>query len=110
VAFTRRIISEQPMPKLSWKHDDEGDKLRLAVKSDTPPSGARLWVAAAPTRDFRKMTWREQPAQVQASDVVGTTARPEQGYVAFFAELDFATGEIGQRLSTQIRVVEATKR
>jgi PhoPQ-activated pathogenicity-related protein len=110
VAFTRHMIKDNPMPKLSWKHDDADGKLRVVVKSDPAPSAARLWVAAAPTRDFRKMTWRQQPAQIQGGDVVATTAPPDQRYLAVFAELDFGIDGIEQRLSTQIRVVEAQQR
>jgi PhoPQ-activated pathogenicity-related protein len=106
VAFVRHIVNEKPMPKLSWKHDDADGKLRVVVDSDVAPLRARLWVAQAPTRDFRKMTWQEHPAELKGQRVTGWVAPPAQGYLAFFAEVDFATNGVNQHFSTQIRVVE----
>lgn len=103
-AFARSQIHGTAMPKLTWKHDDNGGMLRLSVTSDVPPKGARLWVVEAPTKDFRKMTWAEWAAKVERGTVVGEVPSPGKGYLAFFAELDFADGDLRYSLSTQIRV------
>jgi PhoPQ-activated pathogenicity-related protein len=107
-AFTRAQALDRAMPKLTWKHHDEGGELRLTVGSDMAPDGARLWVAKAPTKDFRKATWEERPATVNhakaRSFVLGVVAPPTDGYLAFFAELDFTLDGLRYHLSTQIRV------
>jgi PhoPQ-activated pathogenicity-related protein len=66
---------------------------------------ARLWVAHSATRDFRKSVWKEQPARVDEGTVVDEVARPENGFVAFYAELDFEIDGSRHNLSTQVRVV-----
>jgi PhoPQ-activated pathogenicity-related protein len=107
VAFSRHILKDNPMPRVEWKHDDADGRARLTVESDPTPTGARLWVAHAPTRDFRKSTWKEQELDVKGGRAVGTVARPATGYTSFFAELDFAIDGIPHQLSTQVRVLEA---
>jgi PhoPQ-activated pathogenicity-related protein len=108
-AFARAQIHDKPMPELSWKHDDNGGKLRLTVKTNVEPVAARLWVAQAPTKDFRKATWVEQPAAVKEGTVVGEVAPPTDGCMAFFGELEFVMDGLKYCLSTQVRVVESGK-
>src|SRR5262249_10301435 len=60
VAFARHMLKENPMPKLTWTHDDAEGKARLTVTADPGAKAARLWIAQSPTRDFRKSTWVEQ--------------------------------------------------
>jgi PhoPQ-activated pathogenicity-related protein len=103
-AFVRHLAHNQSMPELKWKHDDAGGKLRLTVEATPGPKGARLWAAQAPTRDFRKATWKEQPAMVQKSTVVCTLDPPSDGFQAFYAELDFDSDGLPYHLCTQIRV------
>jgi PhoPQ-activated pathogenicity-related protein len=104
-AFARHQILDNPMPKLSWKHDDADGKLRLTVQASPAPKAARLWVATAPTRDFRKATWEERPATVDEKGVVvGTVDPPAEGFLAFFGELEYETGGLRHQLSTQVRV------
>lgn len=103
-AFTRAQITGQPLPRLTWKHDDAGGKLRLTVESSPAPRGARLWVVDAPTQDFRKAKWIEQPAKLDGAKVVGEVAPPVEGCRAFFAELDYSLDGLDYRLSTQVRI------
>ncbi|MCI0680695.1 MAG: PhoPQ-activated pathogenicity-related family protein [Gemmataceae bacterium] len=109
IAFSKHIVKENPMPKLHWKHDDADGQARLTVTAEPRPLGARLWVAQAPTRDFRKASWKEQPAEARDGTVVGLVAPPQTGYVAFFGELDFEIDGVRHPLSTQVRVLEAQK-
>jgi len=105
-AFARAQIHDLALPKLSWKHDDNAGQLRLTVESNVAPTAARLWAAKAPTKDFRKATWLEQPATVKGSTVVGELAPSADGYVAFFGELEFMMDGLKYCLSTQVRVAE----
>jgi PhoPQ-activated pathogenicity-related protein len=103
-AFTRAQVYDKALPKLSWKHDDNAGKLRLTVESNEPPTAARLWVAKAPTKDFRLAKWEEQPATVKGGMVTSEVAPPTEGYLAFFGELDFTLDGLPYHLSTQMRV------
>lgn len=108
-AFGRHQITGRPMPKLSWKHDDADGKLRLTVEATPPPKGARLWVATAPTRDFREAVWQEKPATLAKSTVTGVQEPPAEGCLAFYAELDYEIDGIPYHLSTQIRIAGKPK-
>lgn len=109
-AFARHQIKDNPMPRISWKHDDANGKLRLTVGASPTPKEARLWVAQAPTRDFRLAQWREQPATVSQPAIVGEVAPPADGFLAFFAELDYEIDGIKHHVSTQLRIAGAEKK
>jgi PhoPQ-activated pathogenicity-related protein len=108
-AFVRHQMNGHAMPKLSWKHDDADGKLRLSATAEPAPLAARLWICDAPTRDFRKAAWKEQEATCAKGKVMGLVAPPEQGFRAFFAELDFEIGDLRYTLSTQMRVAGKEK-
>jgi PhoPQ-activated pathogenicity-related protein len=104
-AYGRHQITGKPMPQLRWKHDDADGKLRLTVESNALAVGARLWVAEAPTLDFRNAEWKEHPLTVSGSGaVVALVPPPAKGCEAFFAELDYEIDGIPYHLSTQMRV------
>lgn len=107
--FAHQQALGKPMPKLSWKHDDADGQLRLTTNSDTKLKAARLWVADATSRDFRKSTWHEAPAKIDATTVTGSVAKPDAGWRAFFMECEFETEGRTLFLSTQIRMEEAKK-
>jgi len=104
-AFTRHMIADNPMPKLSWKHDDAGGKLRLTVEASPRPKAARLWVATAPTRDFREARWEECKATLGKDSVVGEVEPPKEGCLAFYGDLEYEMGGLKYNLCTQIRIV-----
>jgi PhoPQ-activated pathogenicity-related protein len=108
-AFARHQITGKEMPKLEWTHDDNDGKLRLKVEATPAPSGARLWVATAPTRDFRKATWTGINVPVAKSTVVGEVEPPLSGCLAYYAELDYEIDGIRYHLSTQIRIAGTPK-
>jgi PhoPQ-activated pathogenicity-related protein len=103
-AFTRAQVFDKALPKLSWKHETSGGKLRLTVDSDVTPTGARLWAARSATKDFRQSKWEEQPASIKGGTVAGELAPAAEGYLAFFGELDFTLEGLTYNLSTQVRV------
>jgi PhoPQ-activated pathogenicity-related protein len=108
-AFSRAQVANKPLPKLSWKHDDVDGKMRLTVEATPAPKGARLWAATSKNRDFRESTWKDQPAKVEKGTVVGLMSPPQEGCLAFYAELDYEIDGIPYTLCTQIRVAEAKK-
>ena len=105
-AFTHCQIHGGKMPKLTWKHDDHDGKPRLTVQSDPMPKKARLWVADAEKRDFRKSTWKEHAVEVNAKSLVGTIDAPNGGYRVFFGEMEYQLDGMTYYLSTQVRVLE----
>jgi PhoPQ-activated pathogenicity-related protein len=103
-AFVRHQVSGISMPRLTWKHDREKNKLRLTIQAMPAPSGARLWMAQAPTQDFRTARWTEQAVTVSNPAMTGEVALPEKSYLAFFGELDYEIEGLKYRLSTQLQV------
>jgi PhoPQ-activated pathogenicity-related protein len=108
-AFARHQILGKPLPRLQWKHADDNGKYQLTVESTPPPRRGRLWVAQAPMRDFRKSRWTEQPALASDGTVHGEIAPPTEGYVAFYAELDYEIDGLPYHLSTQLRLAGKTR-
>jgi PhoPQ-activated pathogenicity-related protein len=103
-AFARYQLTGKPMPELRWKHDDADGKLRLTVACRPGPLAARLWVAEAPTRDFRKAEWKERPAMLQDGTAVGEVEPPASGCLAFYGDLDYEFEGIRYALCTQLRI------
>jgi PhoPQ-activated pathogenicity-related protein len=104
--FTRHIVADNPMPKLSWKYAESDGKVRLTVEGSPAPKGARLWVAKASTRDFRESKWEERKATLGKDGMVsGEVDAPKEGCLAVYGDLDYEIGGVKFNLCTQIRVV-----
>jgi PhoPQ-activated pathogenicity-related protein len=108
--YARCQTRGEPMPKLTWKHGDADGRMTLAVTSDPAPRAARLWVADAATRDFRKSKWAEKPATLNGGTVKGEVEQPTEGWRAFFAECEYEQDGQTFFLSTQLRMAEAGKK
>jgi PhoPQ-activated pathogenicity-related protein len=108
-AFVRHQISGRPLPKLTWKHDDAGDKLRLAVTAEPAPKEIRVWRANAPTRDLRDARWESQAATFADGKAEISEERPATGVCSFFAELSYEIDDLPYTLCTQLRLVEAVQ-
>ena len=106
-AFSRHQITGTSMPKLSWKHETVNGKLRLTIAATPAPTGARLWIAQTPTRDFRTAGWSEHKVSLSDGKIVGEMPPPEKGHLAFFGELDYEIDGLRYHLSTQVRMTEA---
>jgi PhoPQ-activated pathogenicity-related protein len=104
-AFGWSQVHGQPLPRMKWKHDEVEGRFRATVDCSAPPAAARVWVADAPTRDFRKEKWVERSAETAGNKVVGTIDRPASGFRAFFVEVDYVVGGLSCRFSTQVRVI-----
>jgi PhoPQ-activated pathogenicity-related protein len=102
-AFARHIIHNNPMPQLTWTHDDADGQAHLRIHSTPPATGGRLWLAEAPTRDFRKAKWVSRPLDDKSA--TAAVALPSKGFIAFYAELDYTIGDLPYHLSTTLRVL-----
>jgi PhoPQ-activated pathogenicity-related protein len=104
-AFFELIADGHALPEMSWEMNGNGHP-RVKVTFDQPVKAARLWTAAAATRDFRQAKWASQPMLlvpgVQA--VSASVAPPARGYLAFMVELTFASAGGDYKLSTPVQV------
>jgi PhoPQ-activated pathogenicity-related protein len=103
-SFAHCQIYDKELPKLTWKHTNGDSKQHLTIESSLPPRAARLWVATAGSKDFRKAQWKEQAVQIDKKTVSGEVAIPKDGYQAVFGELEFDVGGARYHLSTQMGV------
>jgi PhoPQ-activated pathogenicity-related protein len=101
--FFRHTVSKQPLPKLSWKHSDAGEKLVFTMQAKSDPKAGRLWVAHSPVKDFRKATWKPVPVTLKDGRFTASIPRPKSGYVALFGEMQFEFDGLKYSLSSQIR-------
>lgn len=105
-AFVRHLLTDTPLPKLQWKHDDAPDgALRLTVTAEPRPREAQIWVASGPNRDLREARWEPRPVEYPAEGpLVITLPRPDTGHLAFFADLGYQIEDLPHWLSTQLRI------
>jgi PhoPQ-activated pathogenicity-related protein len=117
-AFVRRQANGQPMPKFTWKHTADASTATLEItweitatdaagRTAAVPVAARLWVADAPTRDFRTATWtsRDLPLPANQHRLTSQVDVPKTGCRALFGELEFRDGDQPFWLSTQMQIV-----
>jgi PhoPQ-activated pathogenicity-related protein len=102
--FAQHIAMQEPLPNVSWKHDDDGDQMRLVVHSAPAPKAVRLWTAHSEDKDFRPAHWDATPITANSDGAyVAHVAKPASGHVAFFAETTHEFGPLEYGLSTQMR-------
>jgi PhoPQ-activated pathogenicity-related protein len=102
--FAQNVASGSSLPELKWKHDDDGDKMRLKVQSELPPKTVRLWVARSEDKDFRPDRWEAEELDAnEDGEYVGLVEKPASGHIAVFGEATYSFGPVEYGLSTQIR-------
>ena len=102
--FAQHVAMQEPLPNVSWKHDDDGDQMRLVVQSAPAPKAVRLWTAHSEDKDFRPAHWDATPITADSSGAyVAHVPKPTSGHVAFFAETTHEFGPLEYGLSTQMR-------
>lgn len=106
-ALHQRVARGQPLPQLSWQYDEGERAVRLTVRSDPPPQRVVAWLAAAPTQDFRQAEWKPQPMTQDGGQHTFQVERGRDGFVAVFAEAEYAADDAPLYLSTNLRVVGA---
>lgn len=104
-AFAKAQVFDLRLPKMSWAHGDAGGKHLVSVTSDVAPKAARLWVADAPTRDFRKSTWNEKPVTLDKGGVKAEVDAPASGCRVFLVECEYDLDGLRYYLTTQLRIV-----
>jgi PhoPQ-activated pathogenicity-related protein len=102
--FAQHVAEGKSLPNMSWKHDDDGDRMRLTLQSNPAPKAVKLWTARSDDKDFRPDRW--ESSELSANSVTSFVAhvdKPKSGHVAFFAEATYEFGPVKYNLTTQIR-------
>jgi PhoPQ-activated pathogenicity-related protein len=100
-AFARLVARGEGVPTVRFTLDGA----RVGVETDRRPDEARLWVAASATRDFRFARWEERELRGEDRAWEAVLTPPGAGYLAFFAELVFAVGELKLYVSSPTQVL-----
>ncbi len=109
LAYYSTVVNDTPLPKYTWTVEPD-DSLR--VKTETKPSGVKLWYATNPkARDFRVETlgkvWKSEPLSAQgAGEYVGKVDKPVEGWTAFMVEMTYPNpGSQPLKFTTQVKIV-----
>ncbi len=122
-AFVRCQLTGRALPSVTWRHENSdtnksstpvpaGDAAyRLSILASPAPAQARLWMATAQTGDFRNSRWESRPIKMDTKpdaagriQIVTDVPRPESGFVAFYADLNYKVDELPLWLCTQLRL------
>jgi PhoPQ-activated pathogenicity-related protein len=107
INFSRLVAAGEPLPHLTWSHEQADGKARLTISSQPTPVGASLWVARADECDFRPVQWEALPMEDGGDGFVGEQPVPDEGHMAVFGEATYEIGGRQFKLSTQIAVYSA---
>ena len=106
--FARMQIEGTRLPVLKWSHEGT-THCTLKVQSQPAPKAARIWSTTAPTRDFRKATWKDQSLDIKEGRISYECEPPADGFRVFFAECEYELDGLPYYLSTQLRIIGASK-
>ena len=105
-AFGRAAIKGKTLPDFQWAY--EGNQNKPVLRMTGAARKMELWVAEAPTRDFRQSRWnREELPLMESNPPKAQVALkvPEKGYRAYYGMGEFVDAGEPFWLSTQVRVV-----
>jgi len=109
LTFYRSILSGAERPRFNWRVNKKG---AIVVETATEPKEVKLWQATNPEkRDFRidasGAKWSAEPLRAKRKGrYVARVAEPQQGWTAYFVELVFDGGQIGDyRFTTEVHVL-----
>ena len=102
-AYFRHVASGTAMPEIHWTYESEDAGPVLQVSSSVAPTAARIWSAQSSIADFREAEWSSRPMTEQDGTWVGRVAKPDQGHIAFYGELQYEFQGLKYSLCTLIR-------
>src|SRR5262249_22987460 len=109
LAFYRAVLKGTPLPKYSWKVQDDGS---IRVNTGTKPLEVNLWQATNPkARDFRLESigpaYQKSVLESRGEGTyVARVNKPAEGWTAFFVELVFDSGDkVPYKFTTQVHIV-----
>jgi PhoPQ-activated pathogenicity-related protein len=104
-AFIRMVAGGGRWPKMRWSYMESADGADLSLRSDPPPTEARLFHVQAKTKDFRDSRWSFDPMAHATGGFAGHSPLPAEGYTANFGEAVYNLDGHPFTLSTQIRII-----
>jgi len=112
IAWANAVIRGNPVPQYSWQFPEPN---RITVNAGSIPALVRLWQASnASARDFRRETigaaWTSTILLPASGGVYQATIEPpQQGWKAFFIELNYPSSIILPIIfTTPVQVIPAT--
>ena len=103
-AFFRHAATKMPLPRLEWEDGNGADAVTLTIRSDATPKVARLWTAHSKTKDFRQSTWKSETLSKNGNGYLASIAKPADGHVAYYGELQFNYEDLPYSLCTTVKV------
>jgi PhoPQ-activated pathogenicity-related protein len=98
-AFFRQVISNRPLPKLTWELTGaDPSHATLTIHASPAPKAARLWTAKSATRDFRESRW--ESSNLEIGETIKAEVRPTDGHMALYGELQYEVDGIPYHLTT----------
>jgi PhoPQ-activated pathogenicity-related protein len=104
MALFQRTAGRLKLPTLRWETKEEGSTINLTLTSDLPPRAVRAWIATAPTRDFRRATWKAFAMTPEDQRYIYSRPKPAGGFVAMFSEAVYGEDQRAVSLSTTVRI------
>ena len=108
-AFHREAAGQIKLPDLKWDHDTSDEKTTLSITSDQTPQKVQVWLATAPTKDFRESKWVSQEVPAADGKFVHELTVPSVGYAAVIGEAVYKIDGPPFYLSTNVRIVGGPK-
>jgi PhoPQ-activated pathogenicity-related protein len=110
LAFYRAVLTDAALPKFSWKVQPEGS---IRVRTETKPLEVSLWQATNPkARDFRLLSIGKAYTKSalkgdSEGNYVAKVEKPAAGWMAFFVELVFDSGDLKApfKFTTPVQIV-----
>ncbi len=108
MAIHRSRNGGKPLPQLDWNFADEARGIKLDISAKGAVDSVRGWVAQSPTRDFRDAKWSEKVCkQLGNGSWTLEVAKPQDGFVACFAECVGTADSMPSFFSTNVRIFAA---
>jgi PhoPQ-activated pathogenicity-related protein len=99
--FFKKSLDGETLSAMKWEVSPDG---RFRAKWRGEGGQAKLWKATSKTRDFRESKWTSQPLE-GANGVVTEVPEPDQGWAAYYIEVEFpGLPLLKYSLTTEIQV------
>ncbi|MGD9648657.1 MAG: PhoPQ-activated pathogenicity-related family protein [Pirellulales bacterium] len=108
-AFHKEAAGQLKLPNLKWNYDTDDEKTTLTMTSDMTPQKVQVWLATAPTKDFRPSKWVSQEVSATDGKYVYELPVPSVGYAAVIGEAVYKVDGPPFYFSTNVRIVGGPK-
>lgn len=115
-ALVLSTAGELVLPELKWEFSENKGSVTLSVRSDARPVSIKFSSARTKTREFRNAVWaysdvKEFEGDENAAGPYSAEAsfeKPEEGYIAAFAEATYRHKNLLYTITTELRVFGKT--